>query len=95
MAKIFEIEPVFCDEIPEVLQEGILYITIKHSFANHLCACGCGKKSPTALTPVWKGEWTLTNNQGKVTLRPSLGNWKGQNPYHAHYYITDNKIEWL
>ena len=31
----------------------------------------------------------------KVTLRPSIGNFNGETPYHAHYYITDNKIRWL
>ena len=81
------------ETFPEVLEEGTLYISEKYRLAAHLCACGCKEKT---VTPINKpGEWSLTDNNGLVTLRPSIGNFKGQNPYHAHYFITNNKIEWL
>jgi len=95
MAKIFKIEPVYCDQIPENMEEGKLYISEKYGVANHLCACGCGQQTVTDLKPYWNDGWDKTESNGKVTLRPSIGNFKRESPYHAHYYITGNKIEWL
>ncbi len=87
----------YCDEMPKEKKEGILYISEKYEIAIHLCACGCGIQS---VTPLKRGEWALTKKNPNmydetVTLRPSIGNFKGEPEYHAHYYITDNKIEWL
>ena len=93
--KIFELKPEFVDEIMEELELGILYISEKFGVCIHLCACGCGLKTVMDLKPKWKDGWTLTNKDGKITLRPSIGNFTGENPYHAHYFITENKIEWL
>lgn len=89
-----EIIPVYTDIIPESyrMEEGKLYISREHSTAIHLCPNGCRRE---VVTPLGDGEWTLTEKDGKVTLRPSIGNWKGQHPYHAHYYITENRIEML
>jgi len=79
--------------MPDTLESGILYISYKFMLTMHLCACGCGIKTPLPI----KGleSWTMTENNGRFTIRPSIGNFKGENPHHAHYYITDNKIEWL
>jgi hypothetical protein len=90
--KLYELTPVTCVEIPRDLEEGKLYISTEYSTAIHLCACGCGGKTVTPLSP---SHWQLTENDGKYTLRPSIGNWSGENPYHAHYFITNNKIEWV
>jgi hypothetical protein len=90
--KFNELLPVDCKEIPATLEPGKIYITKQYGVAVHLCACGCGGRT---VTPLGAGEWVLSESNGKVTLRPSIGNWSGQSPYHAHYYITDNKIEWL
>jgi hypothetical protein len=90
--KIDEILPVYCDYMPDEPEAGKLYISTVFKLAIHLCACGCGGKT---VTPIKDGEWTLTDKGGIVTLRPSIGNFSGENPYHAHYYITENKIQWL
>ncbi len=92
MEKIHELIPEYCEYMERNIEYGKLYISEEFGVAIHLCACGCGGK---AVTPIGKGEWTLTKNDGKITLRPSIGNWAGENPHHAHYYITDNKIQWL
>lgn len=89
--KINEVTPIFVDVIPSILKEGIIYISYKYEIAIHLCACGCNKQ---VVTPFGANAWTLTTDNG-ITLRPSIGNFKGENPYHAHYYITNGKIEWL
>lgn len=90
--KIFELKPKYVEHIDEELQEGFIYISEEYHVAIHLCACGCKKKT---VTPLYKNGWTLTKNDDKITLRPSIGNFKGENPYHAHYYVTNNKIQWL
>lgn len=92
MPKIFELEPVYSEEIPADLESGKIYISMQFSIAVHLCACGYGVKT---VTPIEDTEWKLTENDGKVTLRPSIGNFMGEEQYHAHYFITENKIEWL
>lgn len=89
---MLEIKPEYVEQMPDELNEGILYISDKYEIAIHLCACGCGGKT---VTPLGAGEWVLTKTGEAVTLRPSIGNWAGEKPYHAHYYITENKIEWL
>lgn len=85
-----EILPIFCDDIPNIKEHGKLYISKKYEIAIHLCACGCGRQS---VTPLGNGEWNLTEANGKVTLRPSIGNFNGEKPYHAHYFITNNQIQ--
>lgn len=92
--RINEITPVYCEHIPEEMEEGKLYISKEYQIAVHLCACGCGGKTATRINKPAGQCWTLTDNNGKVSLNPSIGNWSGENPYHAHYYITDNKIVW-
>ena len=90
--KVQELIPKCVDEIPQELESGKLYLCAKYKIAIHLCACGCGIKT---VTPLGEGEWTLTGENELYTLRPSIGNFMGENPYHAHYYVTKNKIEWL
>lgn len=89
--KLEEIRPVFVERVPDELEEGVLYISEKFKVAIHCCACGCGHH---AVTPIGK-EWTLTNKDGKISLSPSIGNFIGERPYHAHYFITENKIQWV
>ena len=90
--RINELIPVFCDEIPAQLENGKLYISEKFKISIHLCACGCFEKSVTPFGG--EGRWALSNNNGEVTLDPSIGNFRGENPYHAHYFIRNNKIDW-
>jgi hypothetical protein len=91
--KIHELTPVYVEQMPDILEPGKLYISKRFQLTIHLCACGCGIKTPIPVRGL--ESWTMTDNGGKITIRPSIGNWKGESPYHAHYYITDNKIQWL
>lgn len=94
--KVFKLEPKYVIEMPPNLEEGILYVSKEYGVAIHLCACGCKGKAVTPLkgSEGSKGGWTLTGKE-VVTLRPSIGNWSGERKYHAHYYITDNNVQWL
>lgn len=91
--KIFELETIECDQVPPILEDGKLYLSRVYRTAIHLCACGCGQKTVTPLAGEYK--WDITESNGKITLRPSIGNFSGEDPYHAHYFITENKIDWL
>lgn len=93
--KITELIPVFVEYIPTEIEKGKVFITKKYCVAVHLCACGCGEKTVMDLKPNWKNGWTLIENpDGTVSFSPSIGNFNGQNPYHAHYFIMNNKIIW-
>jgi len=88
-----ELQPVFVEYMPKEKEQGKLYISEKFQLAIHLCACGCKRES---VTPIARDEWTLTKTlDNQITLRPSIGNFNGEKPYHAHYYITNNVVEWL
>lgn len=84
-----KLEPVYVEFMPSSLQEGKLYVSMLYGTCVHLCPCGCGEE---VVTPLNSHGWILYFN-GKVTLRPSIGNY--DLPCKSHYFITDNRIEWL
>ena len=93
---ITEITPVFVKTIGKPLEEGKYYISKEYGIAIHLCACGCGEETVMDFKPLHADGWTLVENaDGTISFTPSIGNWNGQSPYHAHYYITNNKIVWV
>ena len=82
-----EITPVFVETVPEGLEDGVLYISIRYRTSAHKCACGCGMKVVTPLHPTaWEMHW----NGRTVSLSPSIGNW--QFPCRSHYLIRRNRI---
>lgn len=87
MTKELKLEMVHL--LPHQLQPGILYVSIEHEVAGHLCPCGCNTKVFTRLGPAG---WSFKEKKGKATLSPSLGNW--QLPCQSHYWIRENKIVW-
>lgn len=87
--KMEKLEPVYVEFIPSSLEDGKLYVSMLYRTCVHLCPCGCGEK---VITPLNSHGWTLHFN-GKVTLRPSVGNYNLS--CRSHYFITDNHIEWL
>ena len=92
MNRINELQPVYVKEMPVDIEESVLYISNEYNVAIHLCACGCLQKTVTPLGA--ERGWIIQDIDGKITLRPSIGNFMGENPYHAHYFVTNNKIEW-
>jgi hypothetical protein len=77
----------FIDIIPEILEEGILYISIKYKTASHKCICGCGNEVVTPITPT---DWNITFDGKRVSLSPSIGNWNFD--CKSHYWIVKNEI---
>lgn len=75
--------------MPKDLKPGVLYVSEEFGAAAHLCACGCGSKIRTPLSPT---EWALEGTRGGPTLYPSVGNW--QQACQSHYWIYRGKIRW-
>lgn len=93
MNKINELTVTYVKTMPEVLEDGILYISLEYGVAIHKCCCGtCGFE--TVMPFVGDDAWQLIKNaDDTVTFRPSVGNW--QFPCRSHYFIINNKIQWL
>ena len=80
----------FVDHIPEQLDDGVLYVSIRFGTAVHRCACRCGEEVVTPLGPV---EWRLTYDGRTVSLAPSIGNWSF--PCRSHYWIDEGIVRWV
>lgn len=79
----------FVEYVPSELAEAVLYISITYRTAVHRCACGCGNK---VVTPISPADWQLFYNGDTVSLTPSIGNWGF--PCRSHYWITSNQVQW-
>jgi len=95
--RLIEVIPVWLpdeQEMPDLkdMEDGKVYISNRHQTSAHKCACGCGELTimPFGNKGKW---WTLTNNNGKITFTPSVGNM--QFPCRSHYFITNNKVNFV
>lgn len=79
----------FVEFIPRDLQDGRVYVSIEYATAVHRCACGCGNKVVTPITPT---DWKLSFDGETISLYPSIGNWSF--PCRSHYWIRENRVEW-
>ena len=79
----------FVDFIPEELEQGTLYVSIRFATASHLCCCGCGNK---VVTPIRPTDWKLIFDGKTISLEPSIGNWSF--PCQSHYWVWNNRVEW-
>jgi len=79
----------FVDLVPDVLENGVIYISIEYCSAIHKCVCGCGNEVVTPLSP---NDWKLTFDGKHVSLSPSIGNWNLD--CKSHYWIINNEIRY-
>ena len=84
-----QIRPEFVEFIPDLVEDGVIYISIPYATSTHKCACGCGE---LVVLPVRPAEWALTWDGETVTLYPSIGNWAL--PCQSHYWIEHSKVVW-
>lgn len=68
----------------EHMENNILYVSKLYKTTTHRCLCGCGNKVILPLTPQF---WKLTDNDGKISITPSVGSFNL--PCKSHYIITD------
>ena len=87
--RISRLQAEFVEFIPEHLAPGVLYISRRYSTAAHLCCCGCGLEVVTPLNPA---KWHLSEQGGKVSLSPSIGNWSL--PCQSHYWVEEGLVQW-
>lgn len=81
------LEHRFVEHFPEVLEPGVLYVSVEYGSAAHSCCCGCGEEVVTPLTPT---DWSMTYDGETVTLHPSVGSWTL--PCRSHYVIRRNRV---
>jgi hypothetical protein len=79
----------FVEFIPDELEQGTIYISIRFATASHLCCCGCGSK---VVTPIRPTDWKLIFDGKTVSFHPSIGNWSFA--CRSHYWIRSNHVEW-
>lgn len=79
----------FVELVPDVLEEGVLYISVEYCSAIHKCVCGCGNEVVTPLSPT---DWKLIFDGKTVSLYPSIGNWNFQ--CKSHYWIENNLVKY-
>lgn len=89
MKRVDRLRTVFLSEIPEELEDGILYVSHECRIALHNCACGCGEEVATPLVPT---EFTLTMHGKAASIWPSIGN--HDFPCGSHYIIDHGIIHW-
>ena len=75
---------------PDEFESGILYVSMQYAICSHLCACGCGEKVITPLSPT---RWKLVYNGEDVTLYPSIGNYSFA--CQSHYFLTNGNVVWV
>ena len=81
------LEPTFVEFLPDVLEGGLLYVSMEHGMVAHSCCCGCGSPVYTPLTPT---DWKIMYNGETITLSPSVGSW--ELPCRSHYIIKANRV---
>ena len=90
MTRVTSLRHEFVTFIPEVLDAGVLYVSIPFAVVTHSCCCGCKNEIVTPLDP---HDWEMTFNGRSVSLSPSIGN--GSLACESHYWIHRNQVEWL
>lgn len=81
------IQHKFIEFVPDVLEDGVLYISVEYCSAIHKCVCGCGNQVVTPLSPT---DWQFTFDGKSISLYPSIGNWYFE--CKSHYWIRKNEI---
>ena len=89
MTRIKSLEHKFVDHIPDILDDGVLHVSIPFATAVHRCCCGCGSEVVTPLDPT---DWRMTFDGKSVSLYPSIGNWSFD--CQSHYWIRRNQVRW-
>jgi hypothetical protein len=89
MKRIVKLTHKFVEFIPEVVEEGTLYVSMEYEIVIHKCCCGCGGEVVTPLSPK---DWHLIFDGRTITLYPSIGNWGFE--CQSHYWIKASSVQW-
>lgn len=89
MKRMTKLVHKFVEFIPEIMEEGTLYVSMENEMVIHKCCCGCGNEVVTPLSPT---DWQVTFDGRSITLYPSIGNWGFD--CRSHYWIRGGKVKW-
>lgn len=89
MARLTSIRAEFVEYIPDKGELGVIYVSQRFRTAMHLCCCGCGME---VVTPLNAAKWSMTQQGGRVSIWPSVGNWSF--PCQSHYWIDAGRVRW-
>ena len=78
----------FVELMPPLIEDRVLYVSIEFATAVHNCACGCGSKVVTPLSPT---DWKLAFDGETISLSPSIGNWSFE--CQSHYWIINDEVQ--
>lgn len=78
---------------PTELEYGVLYVSLMFGLVICLCPDGCGEQVVCPIKPKDPEGWTYSEENGKVTLSPSV--LETSCPNKAHFFIRENKIIWV
>lgn len=81
------LEPRFVRHIPEILEPGVIYVSMEYATAAHSCCCGCGDQVVTPFTPT---DWSIWFDGENVSLSPSVGNWFQS--CKSHYVVVRGRV---
>ena len=104
MKTIKQVEFIRVEEVkymPDInsMEQDVLYVSQEYRLSIHLCLCGCGQQTVLPFRKTIDGKefgWIHEkDDKGRYTMTPSVGNFSGENPYHAHYIITKNKANFV
>lgn len=82
-----KLEHRFVRHFPELLEPGVLYVSVEFATASHSCCCGCGEEVVTPFSPAG---WQMVFDGETVSLWPSVGNWSL--PCRSHYFIERGNV---
>ncbi len=81
------LEHRFVKNMPELLESGVLYVSMDYATATHSCCCGCGEEVVIPFTPT---DWNMTYDGESISLNPSVGNWNLA--CRSHYVVRHGKV---
>ena len=89
MTRIAHLEHRFVKNVPRDMEAGVLYVSLEYCTMIHQCACGCGRK---IVTPISPNDWKFSFDGKSITVHPSIGSWSL--PCRSHYFIRNSHIQW-
>ncbi len=82
-------------ELPPQMAAGTLYFVganpIQWAVIN--CPCGCGERVNAKIGVASRSSWSITVNQGKATLLPSI--LMPLDKCGSHFFVRKNRIVWV
>lgn len=82
---------IFCNRIPNSIDEGMIYVCLECDIVIHKCACGCGEEVATPIDKTYG--WTFFYDGEGISLYPSIGNWNYK--CKSHYFINNSNVVWI